>query len=110
VNASNDGWFGAWPGPRGVHLQLARFRCIENRVPMVRSVNTGRSASIDSVGRLMESLPEVAAGELVASTRLDDRSPPYATLGRWPILAVGGIGLALLLVALRRTELETVDA
>ncbi len=97
VNASNDGWFGDWPGPRGVHLQLARFRCIENRVPMVRAVNTGRSASIDAVGRLAEVLPALEPGTLVAPVTLDDRRPPYATLGRWPVLLVAAIGLVLVL-------------
>jgi apolipoprotein N-acyltransferase len=97
VNASNDGWFGDWPGPRGVHLQLARFRCIENRVPMVRAVNTGRSASIDSVGRLLDGLPAGEPAELVARTRLDDRTPPYARLGRGPVLVFATVGLVLLL-------------
>jgi len=103
VNASNDGWFGDWPGPRGVHLQLARFRCIENRVPMIRAVNTGRSAWIDSLGRLRDVLPELEAGSLVATTTLDDRTPPYARLGRWPVIAVAAVGLGLLLVAGRRS-------
>jgi apolipoprotein N-acyltransferase len=107
VNASNDGWFGDWPGPRGVHLQLARFRCIENRVPMIRSVNTGRSASVDSVGRLVDVLPELAASHLVASTRLDDRRPPFATLGRWPVLLVGVAGLLMLIVARRERRSST---
>ncbi len=98
VNASNDGWFGDWPGPRGVHLQLARFRCIENRVPMVRAVNTGHSASIDSVGRLLERLPALESGELVATTLLDDRRPPYAWLGRGPVIVVSLIGAVLLAI------------
>ncbi len=99
VNASNDGWFGDWPGPRGVHLQLARFRCIENRVPMIRAVNTGRSAWIDSLGRLIEALPELESGDLIASVTLDDRHPPHATFGRWPLIVLAAIGLGLLVTS-----------
>jgi len=61
VNLSNDGWF-VWrwgDGPyRGTteqtqHLVQYCFRAVENRVPVVRAVNTGISASIDSCGRIV---------------------------------------------------------
>jgi apolipoprotein N-acyltransferase len=97
VNASNDGWFGDWPGPREVHLQLARFRCIENRVPMVRAVNTGRSASVDALGRLIDVLPALEPGVLIAPVTLDGRHSPYASLGRWPVLLVSLAGVLLVL-------------
>ncbi len=97
VNASNDGWFGDWPGPRDVHLQLARFRCIENRVPMVRAVNTGRSASVDALGRLIDVLPALEPGVLIAPVTLDGRHSPYASLGRWPVLLVSLAGVLLVL-------------
>lgn len=108
VNASNDGWFGDHDGARGNHLQLARLRCIENRVPMVRAVNTGRSAWIDSTGRLVEVLPARADGELLASVTLDDRRTPFSWLGRWP---VGGLSLiaAGLLVAAGRPNRAATD-
>ena len=60
ANLSNDGWFvyrhGA--GHRGStehaqHLSHYVFRAIESRVPVVRAVNTGISASIDSNGRIV---------------------------------------------------------
>ncbi len=88
LNASNDGWFGDHAGPRLNHLQLSRFRAIENRVPLVRAVNTGRSGWIDSSGRIRE----VAAGEssnaILARTRLDDRHPLFARVGEVPMLLV----------------------
>ena len=48
VNISNDGWFNSSVADRKLHAQIARFRCIENRVPMVRCVNTGMSIWVDS--------------------------------------------------------------
>ena len=61
VNLSNDGWFvrrGADGTYRGSteqvqHLSHYCFRAIENRVPVLRAVNTGISGSIDSNGRLV---------------------------------------------------------
>ncbi len=39
------------------HLMAYCFRAVENRVPVLRAVNTGISASIDSNGRIVASLP-----------------------------------------------------
>ena len=36
------------------HLITAAFRCVENRTPMVRAVNTGVSAVIDGDGMIVE--------------------------------------------------------
>lgn len=66
VSPSNDGWFDTWNPGRTHLLLMARWRCIENRTPMVRSANTGLSAAIDSYGRL------VALGP----TRTDDGPQP----------------------------------
>ena len=58
VNLSNDGWFyWQWARHRSLeypqHLVQYCFRAVENRVPVVRAVNTGISASIDSNGRIV---------------------------------------------------------
>jgi len=62
ANLSNDGWFvykkwgrGSYRGSfeHSQHLVQYCFRAIENRVPVVRAVNTGISASIDSNGRIL---------------------------------------------------------
>ncbi len=66
VNVSNDGWFVYTPTQGGQdlmsvehaqHLVVYCFRAVENRVPVVRAANTGISASIDSNGRILASLP-----------------------------------------------------
>lgn len=51
VNITNDGWFKRTAAP-WQHAANARFRCVENRLPMVRSANTGLSCVIDRTGVL----------------------------------------------------------
>ena len=53
VNLTNDDWFGQTP-ERYLHLALTIPRAIENRVPFVRVTNTGVSAFIDPVGRIVK--------------------------------------------------------
>lgn len=106
VNMTNDGWFKNYRGGREQHVQCGRFRCIENRVPMVRAANTGISAHIDSAGRIMQygpthpasTPPSQAAGVMLVDVRLDSRTTIYARIGDafgWMcmILTIGIAGL-----------------
>ncbi|MCH7797471.1 MAG: apolipoprotein N-acyltransferase [Planctomycetes bacterium] len=90
VNLSNDGWFGSNDAGRRQHVQAARFRCVENRVPMIRSVNTGMSVAVDSSGRLIGPLAVTGdgfaarprtPGWLLAELPLDRRSTVYGRIG-----------------------------
>ena len=51
VNLTNSAWFSGW-SQRLQHIQIATLRSIENRVPTARSVNSGISGFVDSVGRV----------------------------------------------------------
>jgi apolipoprotein N-acyltransferase len=56
VNVTNDGWFGISSGPYQ-HFQQARLLAIAEGLPLVRAANTGISAIVDPVGRVVSSLP-----------------------------------------------------
>ena len=50
VNVTNDAWYGDSAGPHQHYVQ-ARFRAIEEGIPVIRAANTGFSGVIDSMGR-----------------------------------------------------------
>ncbi len=95
LQITNDAWFGTFSGPYQ-HLAQARFRAVEQGVPMVRVANTGISAVIDSRGRIVTSLPLGQGGYIDAA--LPAIAPPtlYSRMGDLPVLAILLLGLAVL--------------
>jgi apolipoprotein N-acyltransferase len=83
VNVTNDGWFGNSPGPYQ-HLQQARVTAIEEGLPLARAANTGISAVVDPVGRIIGSLPLANEGVLDAPLPRSIAAPIYARLGDAP--------------------------
>ncbi len=79
VNLTNDGWFKG--NENADHLQAASFRSIENRVWTARSVNTGISGFIDSVGDCSDLLPVREAGTSARQIMIDGRLSFYTKFG-----------------------------
>jgi apolipoprotein N-acyltransferase len=98
VNATNDGWFGTFESGRAQHLQIARWRSLEQGTPMLRAANTGISAWIDARGRVIKAGPDVGApshsdGVLTADLRPTVGRTIYGRTGdvfAWLVLAAGG--------------------
>jgi apolipoprotein N-acyltransferase len=74
LNVTNDGWFGHTPGPYQ-HFQQARIRAIENGTPLIRGANTGISAVVDPLGRIVRGLAYNQKGVMDAT--LGGGNVPY---------------------------------
>lgn len=102
LNISNDGWFIQGDGEQrrvtselAEHLAVCVFRAVENRVSILRSVNTGISCLIDSAGRIKDgyqnsspNFPEIAMDRTVVQgwfmdkVGVDRRITIYSRYGR----------------------------
>ncbi|MBY8976144.1 apolipoprotein N-acyltransferase [Rhodobacteraceae bacterium NNCM2] len=99
VTITNDAWFGGFAGPQQ-HRDQAKFRAVEQGLPVVRAANTGISAVIDPYGRQTGHLSLHQSGFL-------DRPLPaalpvtiYGATGDLPTVLML-LGLAIALVWLR---------
>lgn len=104
LNLTNDAWFGRSSGPYQ-HFVAAKFRAVEQGLPLVRSANNGISAIVDPYGRVTVQLGldeiGVVDGGLPAAIA---QRPLYARIGDTPLLA---FALAILIAAfalLRRAK------
>lgn len=85
ANLTNDGWYPGWAqGPQ--HEQIARFRCVENRVPMARAVNRGVSSFIDSTGRIVKRVvvdgrTQMVSGQATGWLGIDERTTLFGRIG-----------------------------
>jgi apolipoprotein N-acyltransferase len=100
VSITNDGWFGRCDYERRQAIQIARWRCVELGVPMVRVANTGISALIDAHGRVVcrgvdgQDQEARVTGVLTADVTLSDRTTLYGRVGDvvgWFALAGAGL-------------------
>jgi apolipoprotein N-acyltransferase len=81
-NLTNDSWYGNSTEPME-HLALATFRSIEHRRSLVRVTNTGVSAFVDPVGRIVSRTGIWTKEVLVDSIPLMKGRTVYALFGDW---------------------------
>lgn len=99
VAISNDGWFRG-SAEHDVHLAVSVFRAIENRIPLIRSVNSGISAVVDGNGRIRQRLAKLQESVLVEVVPLDPRTSLYGRIGDSVALALFAITLGLTVLGL----------
>jgi apolipoprotein N-acyltransferase len=104
VNLTNDGWFGVSTGPYQ-HFQQARVRTIEEGLPLVRAANTGISAVVDPLGRVINSLPLGTEGVIDAPLPRRIDPPLYRRMGDGAIwFVVAGVFVLIVVKRMRRSR------
>lgn len=120
VNISNDGWFVRFLNkPPHVapstelaqHAAICVFRAVENRLPVLRSVNTGISCLIDSSGRIRNTpiawsegfpIPPMQrtgmAGWFLEKMPIDNRVTFFSRHGQWLDTGCAVVFVAVLIV------------
>jgi apolipoprotein N-acyltransferase len=102
LNLTNDGWFGISTGPHQ-HFQQARVLAIAQGLPLVRAANTGISAVVDPLGRIVQELPLGTEGVLDSGLPQPLAPTLYAQWGDYVAYALVAAALLLSLVG-RRTK------
>lgn len=111
INLSNDNWYAGTSEARQ-HEQMARFRCIENRVPMARAVNGGISGFIDSLGRIISQVEvdgkkQGVSGFLVDELEVNGRNTLFGRIGDAFAMTCLVLTTVLLIIGLlRRAQLK----
>lgn len=136
VNMTNDAWFRG-SSQLDQHLITSLFRCIETRRPMVRAVNGGISAFIDSSGRIRdpenlllmtakgldgefekaESMIDPNTGHwhrncsavVTGQLPLDGRNSVYLQYGDWFAMLCSAVTIALLVRSLTKSPQQDQD-
>jgi apolipoprotein N-acyltransferase len=101
VNISNDGWFVRFENGKVLpatelsqHAAICAFRAVENRLAVLRSVNTGISCMVDTLGRIKDgyvagNLPQKAfdrqgvVGWFADTVPIDARTTFFSKHGQW---------------------------
>jgi apolipoprotein N-acyltransferase len=94
INVTNDAWFGRGTGP-WQHVNIARYRSIEEGLPTARAASGGVSGVFDAFGR--EVVATGLDGGAVEAPLPPALAPtPYAQFGEWLLF-----GLLALILGLR---------
>jgi apolipoprotein N-acyltransferase len=78
VNATNEAWFGETAAPRQF-LAMSIFRAAEHRIAVVRAANTGISAVIDPLGRVVDRVHDAEGKAVFVSGALTADVPITTT-------------------------------
>jgi apolipoprotein N-acyltransferase len=82
VNITNDAWFGRSSAP-WQHLSMSVFRAVENRRSLARSANTGVSAAVDPLGRIIAISPLFQPFYLMADVPLLQTKTVFVSFGHY---------------------------
>ncbi len=104
VNISNDGWFNH-SAELPEHLDIARFRAVENRISIARAVNTGISAIITPNGKIQQVVRTTSMlygpgvrGYVADNIEIDSRVSIYSRIKDIPLMLLTIVVLLAILI------------
>jgi apolipoprotein N-acyltransferase len=99
VNLTNDAWFGNSAGSRQ-HLENARLRAIEARLPLLRATNDGVTALVSPRGVILSELRDADTGSvrepgfILGEIEISEaKATFYTRWGNWVVWLSGGFVL-----------------
>ncbi|HOV13173.1 MAG TPA: apolipoprotein N-acyltransferase [Spirochaetota bacterium] len=110
INCTNDSWFGKSIEPN-MHLHIAGFRAIENRISLVRSTCTGYSAVFSPKGELLYKSGLLTKEAKSVNVPLLSTKTVYNTFG-WFFVYLLGIIIILIFVyaVFRKIKFEIIKS
>ncbi len=96
VVITNDMWFGR-TSLLEQHAMMSVFRAVENRIPVVRSANTGISMAIDKWGKILVKSDIFVIDHLIARIAPEDSKSVYGRIG--DIIPMGASILSVISLA-----------
>jgi len=94
VNITNDAWFGDTTEP-WIHLALAKLRAVEHRRFLVRSTNSGVSAIVDPVGRVVVNTGTFIQDAVAADVAWLRPTTVFGVIGNAPWALVSLVSIVL---------------
>lgn len=117
VNISNDGWFVKFREQKShvstelaQHTAICVFRSVENRLAVLRSVNTGISCLIDTAGRIKNeyftgNLPKKSmertgiTGWFADKMPIDTRVTVFSRYGQWLDISCAAVFVLIIMIS-----------
>ena len=92
VIITNDSWYGRTAAPTQ-HLQMAAFRAIETRKPILRCANSGYSVIIDPLGQQGQKIGLFEEGMFITEVTGNKYRSIYSYTGEWINIVLIGVTL-----------------
>jgi apolipoprotein N-acyltransferase len=110
---TNDGWFLKSAGSVQ-HLHNAIFRCVENKIPMIRATNSGITCAIDRFGVVREVLRDASGSTFIQGVLFSKIAVPtspqptfftrYGEIFSIFCLVISLLALAISLIQMRKNK------
>lgn len=93
VNVTNDGWYPG-PGLSQQHFSHALLRTVEMGIPLVRATNTGVTASVSSLGGIIDQIESLdTPGVLLTTVPLYHYTTLYTYIGDFGVFLLSALCL-----------------